>query len=489
MANASAAAVTVVNTAMVVTGAVSGTIVAGMTVTMAGVPPGVTVSSGPGGAGTYVVTASAANVSSPEAAVFSLAGLMALVGNCAAAQLVDFGLAAGFGIVFASAFGSGTAAQAAEYQHGTHAAALYNAQAQSGTAIFPSVSVQEGSPIFAMPVTAPQYVDPPQPVISLASLEKAPVNRAITLTQGAPQQYDFSVQGAIFRPVLAQSAIGFGAEYQHGTHAKALYDSQNSSVTWGAVRSPPTAANLAPLHTIVVPPQSVDLTLQGWIKTIPVNQGWLLTMVTAGPQLADLTLQATLISAQPFQSSAPALPINPLWLAGVPQADPTQIQPAIFKPPTVAAKPQQIPQVFASPTPWDPTTIQGRIFTTALPGPARYVQPAFVQCYEPQVDRTLYPQPFAVPMVLQPLPAAGFRVCAVTAGWYHGKFRTPGDVFDIRFAAEYSDSTIDYQPTSSGTIGFGWMLRVAPTTPLFNWLESNNAPYLPPQDPNRRFIY
>jgi hypothetical protein len=79
-------------------------------------------------------------------------------------------------------------------------------------------------------------------------------------------------------------------------------------------------------------------------------------------------------------------------------------------------------------------------------------------------------------------------VTAVTSGWYNGVYRTAGDVFDLLFAADFSDSTVDYQINSNG-IGFGWMAKVPPGTPLVNWLESNNAPYLPPQDPARRFVY
>lgn len=403
-------------------------------------------------------------------------------------QHLDLRHLAGAGIIFASVFGAGTAAPAAQYQHGTHAVALYNAQAQSGTGIFNAVSVKQGQPIFAPAITYPQYVDPPPPLISLASLATTPVNRAITSFTAGPLQQDLSLQGSIFRPVTAQSAVGFGAEYKFGTHQKALYDSQNTTAIFPAVRKPPLVSGTT-VTQFTVPPQSVDLTLQGFVKTIPLAQGWLLTMITAGPQAADFTLSASLTNAQPFQSLAPALPINPATVVSVAQADPTQIQPAIFKPSPVTAKPQQIPQVFAAPTPWNWTQIQGRIFPPALPGPAKYIQPSFIRVYEQQYDKNQYPLVFNQPYILVPPPPPGFRVTAVTAGWYLNVFRTPGDVFDLIFAADFSDSTIDYQPASSGTVGFGWMARVPQNTPLVNWLEMNNAPYLPPQDPNRRFVY
>jgi hypothetical protein len=79
-------------------------------------------------------------------------------------------------------------------------------------------------------------------------------------------------------------------------------------------------------------------------------------------------------------------------------------------------------------------------------------------------------------------------VQAVSAGWYGGRFRTPGDIFLLAQAADFSDSTVNYQPPSSDTVGYGWMMRTAATM-AFDWLQSNGSPYLPPQDPNRRFIY
>lgn len=87
------------------------------------------------------------------------------------------------------------------------------------------------------------------------------------------------------------------------------------------------------------------------------------------------------------------------------------------------------------------------------------------------------------------ISASGFRVQAVSSGYYANVYRTPGDVFDILNAADFSDSSIDYQPPSSATTGFGWMTKVSNDTPLFTWQEANNATYFPAVDPNRRFVY
>jgi hypothetical protein len=91
-------------------------------------------------------------------------------------------------------------------------------------------------------------------------------------------------------------------------------------------------------------------------------------------------------------------------------------------------------------------------------------------------------------LAFAPLPP-GFRVMAVSAGEYMGVYHTPGDVFDIISSNDFSDSSVSYAGPDANTVQYGWMRQVASSTPLFNFLESNNAPYLPPQDPSRRFIY
>src|ERR1700685_1596428 len=132
MANASCATVTVINTAMVVAGSVTGTIVVGMTVTGAGVPAGVTVvtAAAGGNAGSYTVTASSANVSIAEPMVFSLAGIGSFVSSISNPQIADYTSAAivGFGLVFGAVGLSTNTAQGAEYQFGTHQLAIYESQ-------------------------------------------------------------------------------------------------------------------------------------------------------------------------------------------------------------------------------------------------------------------------------------------------------------------------------------------------------------------------
>lgn len=81
--------------------------------------------------------------------------------------------------------------------------------------------------------------------------------------------------------------------------------------------------------------------------------------------------------------------------------------------------------------------------------------------------------------------AAGFRCMAVTAGLYGGLFYQPGDVFDILKASDFSDSTVNYQFAGGETV-YGWMVRVAPSTPLSQAAVAQEFFVIP--DPKRRFI-
>jgi hypothetical protein len=83
----------------------------------------------------------------------------------------------------------------------------------------------------------------------------------------------------------------------------------------------------------------------------------------------------------------------------------------------------------------------------------------------------------------------GFRVQAVTAGWYGGYYYQAGDVFDLLSGTDFSDSTQTYQGPLSGTSGVGWMLQVPQSTPLYQFETSEPIPSFPSNDPNRRFVY
>lgn len=494
-----------------------------MTITAPGVPAGVSITSfgtGSGAAGTYNCSTSAANITTNEAMVFSLSWDMPLQGNSSAPQLMDMGRAAGFGLIFCAAFGAHNTAPAAEYVHGTHAAAIYNAQAQSGSHVFATAEGQQGSSVATTIQTQPQYPEPRAPLVFQTTPTKLSGNLGSSYQFGTHQAaiYNSQIQPVVWMAAIAEPLGSLGSEYTFGTHQKAIYDSQNGTAIFKALSTPPGGTTRVNPRTLVSQPQELtrDLNVQGWVKSIPVAQGWLVTMVTAGPQLADLTQQAQIAKARPFQSAASG-PLNPKTIVSVAQADPTQLAAKTFAPPLRVAPLAPKPFISASPELRDYTQAQGQLTPISLPGPSRFVQPAFVYAFEQQVDKTSYPVAFQPAIQAGGAPPAptGFRVTAVTAGFYGDRYRTPGDVFDILNAADYSDSTVNYQDqptllrlqsggflllqsgglflyqvqTEGSTSGFGWMMRVPQSTPLFCWVQANDAVYVPPQDPFRRFIY
>lgn len=417
MANASCSTATLVSNLLTVTGSVSGTILVGMTITAAGVVPGVTITSlgtGSGQAGTYNCSSSASNVPSVEPMVFSLSWNMPLQGNASSPQIVDAGLAAGFAFIVASSVSGPSAGPGAEYQFGTHQAALYNAQ--GGSQVWHAVIPRQGTsvkPIFT--VQQQSYSDVQPQVFKAPTVTSEVKNRPLTFIYASPQLHDptYYLQPFLDFTGGPQAALGFGAEYQFGTHQAALYNSQIQSQVFKPIVRPPTSNNLVPLRTIHVQGQELntDLTIQGWVKTVPVAQGWLVTMITAGPQLADLTVQANLSPARPFQSIAPAAPTNPGFFFAQPQFDTTQIPARVIKPPNVVAKVPLQPFISAAPSPSEQANsqqIQPQIFLTSLPGPSKKIQPVTIWIYEQQYDRTTFPQlvygPTPTPIIV-PTPA------------------------------------------------------------------------------------
>ena len=376
------------------------------------------------------------------------------VGNSSAPQLADYGKAIGYGLILTCCLKSTNTGFAQEYHHGTHAPAIHAAEVVKSR-VFPSA--KGGVP-----------------------------NSAVRTVSAAPQAYDFTLPAQLSQPLVNQQAGAVGSLYTFGTHAQAIADSQNLSFIVASSRTPPSAATV---RSFVVPPQQYDYTLPAWSKIPSVTTGWISTQIGAGPQLADLTIPAQVSVTRP--KPLILAPWNPTTIIAKSQENPYQLPAQVFKPPAVAVSYLSPKPFFASQA--DPYQIPAQVFPSLRtpPKPSHVVQPVILLVGE-QTYQNVYQQIIAMPVIggaPPPPPFDGFRVMAVTAGWYLNVFRTPGDVFDLQFAADFSDSSIDYQPPSSGTVGYGWMTRVAPNTPLVNWLDDNNAPYLPPQDPNRRFIY
>jgi hypothetical protein len=406
MANASCSTCTLISNVLTLAGSVSGTLVVGMTLTGASVPPGVTITSfgtGSGGVGTYNCSASAANITVAEPMVFSLSWDMPLQGNASSPQLLDLGRAAGFGIVFAAVIGGGTAGMGQEYQFGTHQVAIHNDIAVQGTNVWPPSPGRQGPTVTTFFANQPQYPEPRDPrLFDTSSLEKATGIEPLRQINAAPQVVDLTLQPWISQ-ALYSGSNGWTTEYQFGTHQAQLYDSQTRQQVFSPLKGFTAAAQTAPIKLVSALPQELnsDLTIQGWNKIPSVPQGWILTYISAGPQLADLTVQATLAPAQPFHSAFTG-PTAPKTIVAVWQQDITQIPAVAFAPPLRKPAFQPLALQTALPDRQDYTQPQGLIITPALPGPSKRLQPAFVWAFEQQYDKNLYPQVFTQPVVFIP---------------------------------------------------------------------------------------
>lgn len=77
-------------------------------------------------------------------------------------------------------------------------------------------------------------------------------------------------------------------------------------------------------------------------------------------------------------------------------------------------------------------------------------------------------------LVYFPPPAAGFRVRAVSRGAYNEIWRDPGDVFDLLFAQDFSDSSKSVVPVGNPLYPLpGWMVQVPQSTPLYSYALAN----------------
>ncbi|MDB6107849.1 MAG: hypothetical protein JWO52_7848 [Gammaproteobacteria bacterium] len=76
----------------------------------------------------------------------------------------------------------------------------------------------------------------------------------------------------------------------------------------------------------------------------------------------------------------------------------------------------------------------------------------------------------------------GFRVKAVTAGWYQGTYYNVGDVFDLVQAADFSDATLNYE-IAGGEYTAGWMIQSAAQL-----TQDDGQFFFPAVDPNRRYV-
>jgi hypothetical protein len=299
-----------------------------------------------------------------------------LIGNAQEPQQVDYRARAfGFGLVLGVVGLSTSTPAGAEYQYGTHAVAIYESQFK-GVIFSPT---KGGVPADAV--------------------------RSFT---AAPQTYDFTLQASFQRAdTFVNQSTGISAEYQFGTHAVQLANSQIQSHIFPSLVG---ATTRAPLKTIIVNGQELsrDLTIQAFLPFVPVPTGWLITMVTAGPQLADLTIQAEFQQAAIHNIVAPW---SPTTIVVVWQQDPTQRAAALYAPPPVAAKYTNPGTIVAAPADARQVAHQASVpFITQAsvtpPKPSNVVQPVIIQVpqqFYADVSYIFFSQPVIGGLPLPPL--------------------------------------------------------------------------------------
>jgi hypothetical protein len=205
----------------------------------------------------------------------------AFVSNANAPQ-IDAVLIAGFAALFAVSLASSNAAQAAEYQFGTHAVAIYESQFKGaiwGPASSPPTSKALGTFVCAPEqayTNAPSWVlasvrgatpqpialivgqpqtDPTQVPASIFAPLSGATPRPIALTTGAPQSVDLTIQGSVLAPLDSPQGR-LTAQFSVGPQADPTQPP--------ALISTPQAAPQGRVPPLTVgAPQLVDLTLQG----------------------------------------------------------------------------------------------------------------------------------------------------------------------------------------------------------------------------------
>lgn len=298
-------------------------------------------------------------VGSPSAAVASpLNALGSFVSNTTTPQIADYGLAAGFALIIASAVTPQGQANAAEYQFGTHAQAIHSAEGVK-SAVFESVptppatvSTQLGTFIGnagqadhgqlaarLWPAAAPAAITP-NPTAPFFSVPPQSEDRATRLIWPA-------------QPAPFQGVIG-SAEYHFGTHAVATHLAEGAkSVVFKSATPPPVVVTGPVPKPLWGTQENVDLSISGWtasftlapqpsgsatiavlpqVEDRPIARVWtsvragqrtpVIARISASPQAVDLTQQGLIVA--PSVQPPPVGPVPPLAY-GVPQTDTTQI--------------------------------------------------------------------------------------------------------------------------------------------------------------------
>lgn len=294
---------------------------------------------------------------SPQVPAGSTSPLAAFVSNAATPQIADYSLIAGIGFFLASAITPQGQANASEYQFGTHAQAIHQAEAVKsdiwGSARTPPTPA--AAPLRSI-WAPPQLVDLTQQPLVWESLftGKTPTVPPLTangLPQADPSQMAANVWKSVAAPAVAPGPVpkivlasqddtsqiaaqviasaispqgqANAAEFTFGLHAQALHQAENvKSFIVPAASAPPAPPAPLPLRSI-----------------------W------ASAQQADPTqIAGNVWESQP--AAPPVGPIPALTVGGIPQADPSQISAKVWNPsgpPPATSAPLPLRSIWASP--------------------------------------------------------------------------------------------------------------------------------------------
>lgn len=206
------------------------------------------------------------------------------------------------------------------------------------------------------------------PIFSSSQL---PNGCAFVSNAGAPQIADYGLiagLGFFLASAVTPQGQANAAEYTFGTHAQAIHQAEAvKSRIWGSVRTPPAAASAAPLRSIWASPESIDLSIGGWVVGgTQVNQGPVPPTILAAPQ------DTTQIAAQVWKSQPAAAVVTPNPVAtffSVPPQTEDRPARAVWQSLRAGQTPPIIASFYAAPQSAD-LTQQGIIIKSAQTPPA-----------------------------------------------------------------------------------------------------------------------
>jgi hypothetical protein len=274
-----------------------------------------------------------------------------------------------------------------EYQFGTHASALYNAEAIK-IQFYPSVRPPPTSGLGTF-VNVPQQVDLTQQSQIYKSVIAGQTTSIMPRVSTAPQLVDLTQQSQFYGIKASPSAIVSGSQYTFGTHSIALYNAEAIKTNiYPSVRPPPVVTGVVSTF-INVPPQSVDLTQQSQIYPAASNPGgWILTWITSGPDSSEFVqFQSTIIPSSSGVLPA-ARPIK--FIVSTPQVVDLTQQSSIYKP-LLTFQGRVPPYTLTAPQLLDLT--QQSVIQPSVPSPISYAFKSYTS--GPQlVDLTIQSQIF-----------------------------------------------------------------------------------------------